>query len=123
MVRSSSESGFTLTELIVVIIVIGILASISTVSYVGWRESMIDTQLKNDLSAAVSAMENERNFSTTGYNTFLPASFHSSEDVTVTLESSSDTTTFCIKAVSDKDLTKVLYVDETGEITEGSCNP
>lgn len=122
MVRSSSESGFTLTELIVVIIVIGILASISTVSYVGWRESMIDTQLKNDLSAAVSAMENERNFSTTGYNIPLPTSFRSSEDVTVTLESST-TTTFCIKAISKTDVTKVLYVDETGEITEGSCNP
>ena len=121
MVRSSPESGFTLTELIVVIIVIGILASISTVSYVGWRESMIDTQLKNDLSAAVSAMENERNFSTTGYNTFLPASFRSSEDVTVNLEASHKTS-FCIKAVSDKDTTKVLYVDETGEITEASCN-
>lgn len=122
MVRSSSESGFTLTELIVVIIVIGILASISTVSYVGWRESMIDTQLKNDLSAAVSAMENERNFSTTGYSTSLPDSFRSSEDVTVTLEPNSTTTTFCIKAVSKTDVTKVLYVDETGEITEGSCN-
>ncbi len=122
MVRSSSESGFTLTELIVVIIVIGILASISTVSYVGWRESMIDTQLKNDLSAAVSAMENERNFSTTGYSTSLPDSFRSSEDVTVTLEAS-DKTSFCIKAISISDASRSLYVDETGEVKEDSCDP
>ena len=42
-------SGFTIVELVVVIVVIGVLASISIVSYGNFRRSITIAQLKNDL--------------------------------------------------------------------------
>ncbi len=54
--------GFTVIELIVVISVIGILATIGVVSYGSWRQTATVAQVKSDLNSVASAMENSRNF-------------------------------------------------------------
>lgn len=54
--------GFTIVELVVVIVVLGILAGIVTISYVGWQASTRATSLKSDLIGLSIAMENYRNF-------------------------------------------------------------
>lgn len=52
MVMSRKQTdGFTIVELLVVIVVIGILASITIVSYSGIRERANYASLKNGLSA------------------------------------------------------------------------
>lgn len=50
------KKGFTLAELIVVIVIIGILAGIGTVSYLGAQSRSRDTQRKSDLQIIASAM-------------------------------------------------------------------
>ncbi|OKX84279.1 type IV pilin protein [Corynebacterium glutamicum] len=49
-VEAGRRSGFTIVELLIVIVVIGILAAISIVAYNGIQNRAHDTTIKNDLS-------------------------------------------------------------------------
>lgn len=54
------QSGFTIVELLIVIVVIGILAAIIVVSFMSMRGRASDTLSKNDVSAAIKAIEMHR---------------------------------------------------------------
>lgn len=60
--RQPSIAGFTIVELVVVIVVMGILATITVASYGNWRERTVTNQIKSDLNGVATAMENVRNF-------------------------------------------------------------
>lgn len=51
MIRKKSSSGFTIVELLIVIVVIAILASITVVSYTGIQARATETSMRSDLSA------------------------------------------------------------------------
>jgi len=52
------KKGFTLIELLVVISIIGILASLTLVSYTGAQKQTRDTQRRSDLNQFRNALEN-----------------------------------------------------------------
>lgn len=52
-----TKSGFTIVELLIVIVVIGILAAISIVAYNGIQQRGRDTQRLHDMSAITKALE------------------------------------------------------------------
>ena len=49
--------GFTIVELLIVIVVIAILATISIVTYVGIQNRARDTQRKQDVASIARALE------------------------------------------------------------------
>lgn len=56
-VKVYNKHGFTIVELLVVVVVIGILASITIVSYVGVNARARDSKRRSDLSALEQALE------------------------------------------------------------------
>ena len=54
----NQKSGFTLIELLVVISIIGILASLTLVSYTGAQKQTRDTQRRSDLAQYRNGLEN-----------------------------------------------------------------
>ena len=74
--------GFTIVELLVVIVVIGILAGLTMVTYRGFRERAVITTLKSDLTNAANAMEIAR-IEANGYPATLPPTAKASPSVTI----------------------------------------
>lgn len=55
--QKPNQAGFTIVELLIVIVVIAILASISIVSYNGIQQRARDSQRKSDISTITKAIE------------------------------------------------------------------
>lgn len=105
------QNGFTLVELTVVILIISVLAMVLTMGYSSWRKTIIEVQIKSDLSGVASAMENFRTFNSM-YSSSIPATFTPSKDITL-FGGSSDGKLYCIDAVSSHDSNTYYYIDES----------
>ena len=117
---SGLKRGFTLVEVIVSISIIGILATIVVISYSGWQTTIVKTELKNDLTAAATAMENYRIFNN-GYPTSVPSTFTPSPQIIVSGGSIDGGLTFCLDAISSKNSSVHFYSDSSHSVKPGSC--
>lgn len=104
------KKGFTIVEILVVIAVVGILASISVVGYGAWKKSASTAQVKSDLNAAAAAMENARTFNN-AYPATLPGTVTPSNGVVLSGGSTDSGKTYCVDGSSLDDTTIVFYVD------------
>lgn len=104
------NKAFTIIELLVVIVVIGILAAIVTLGYGAWQTSTRTSQVKSNLQGIAGAMEDARNFST-GYPTTLPSSFTPNSDVqTPMLATSTAQDFYCASTQSVADAAVKYYI-------------
>jgi prepilin-type N-terminal cleavage/methylation domain-containing protein len=113
--RKDSASAFTLAELLVVIVVLGILATITVMGYGNWQKSITTTTIKSDLNGVASAMENAHTFGSNGYPTDINSltTFKPSDGITLVGGSSDGGTTYCVNATSSKDTTLNYYISST----------
>lgn len=93
------DRGFTVVELMIIIVVIAVLAAMTIVAYGTWRKNMAKTEVKSDLLQASNLLESVHNFKNT-YPTSLYSdqlseddkpSFQPSENVTVILRTNATT--------------------------------
>lgn len=122
--KTNRKNGFTIVELLVVIIVIAILASIAIVAYNGITREAATSVLKADLRTAADQI-NIETVAGGGYPSSLNdvnngEGLQQSEQTTFTYSSDSSST-FCLTAVSNRYDELIFHVDQTGSIKEGVC--
>lgn len=123
LMHTHKRQGFTIVELAVVIVVIGILASLVMLGYGNWRKSIIVDAAKSDLSTALAAMESARNFGE-DYPDTIPANIQTSSNVSLSGGARPGGVMFCIEAVGVQDPSIRYYVSHKQRSpAEGGCAP
>ena len=118
--HGGASLGFTIVELIIAITVIGVLATITIVSYNGVTASAGETAIKSNIDKAVDQLEYYRIHSS---NDTYPSDANDidiDDDITVQYTYTSETNSYCISLSN-------TYVDfytsdtENGKPVEGVC--
>ena len=112
------QQGFTIVELLIVVVVIAILAAITIVAYNGVRDRAISSSLQSDLSSAKSQLEVAR--VTEGLYPSDANSLKSSASTTYeyTVDNSSSTKTFCLTATAG---TISYFINNDSTPQAGAC--
>jgi len=118
---TSIKAGFTIVELLIVIVVIGIIASIITIGYSGIKRNATVNVTKNALTSAMKAMINSAAESGS-YATSFPSTISPSADIGLALTVVSDTATFCINATNTQYDDIAWHASPTTGVTEGLCD-
>lgn len=110
-------AAFTIVELLVVIVVIAILASVVIVSYRGITANAREVTLKNDLKGASDSLK-----LTWASNGSYPADASSLQKSPDTMYSYTyNTKEFCLSATSSKSPGTTFYIMSSGSVVSGSC--
>lgn len=114
--------GYTIIEVIIVTVVIGILAAIIIVSYGAWRQRVADAEVKYELTTAESAIRAYRTFNNQNPATLSATVYQTNPNVTLTYTRRVNGT-FCLNG---QDVAKptVQWHVETGDETPatGTCS-
>lgn len=119
----SQEDGFTLLELVVVVIVIGILAGISIPVFAGQQRASIEGTLKADLRQAALVMHTESVRNSGRYSSYLPNyQTQSASNIVFLDKTRSSSYAFCLTGTNPEIPATTLYYNSTsGKISTTAC--
>ncbi len=115
------KKGFTIVELLVVIVVIAILTAIVTVAYNGVSQNAKASSLKADLRNTATKIQLVK--ADTGEYPLTLSAANKVESETTTLTYQSDGSTFCLDATTTAAGGASFFMTHTGTIQEGLCPP
>lgn len=119
---SHARKGFTIVELLIVIVVIAILAVISIIMYNGIQAKAAESALQSGLRQAATqlGLDQARDDVYPPTKEAINSGRGLHEDG-VTFYYDSDGTSYCLTAVSSRDGISPLRIENGGAITEGAC--
>lgn len=119
--RQRQSTGFTIVELLIVIVVIGILAAITTVAFNGVQRRAAVSVLQTDARNMVSQLENHQslNGAYPSALTSLSGGAQLSEDTTI--EYTFNNPGYCFTVTLGVAQTSYFVTNESKSPTEGSC--
>ncbi len=113
------KNGFTIVEMIIVVVVIAVLAMVTLFAFSNWRARTAKTEMKNELLSSFSALKNNRNF--TGAYPVDQAGFSNiykvSNSVTLSYVTPDSGVTYCLMASSVNDPSKWYVGNVTAQPT------
>lgn len=117
--KSNNSRGFTIVELLIVVVVIAILAAVTIVAYNGISTQAKESALKSDLVAGAKQLQliKVQNGNYPADSTGLKKA----DTTTFTYTYDNSTQTFCLSAASSQLANKTYRITEDGTIEEGSC--
>ena len=118
---SKKRNGFTIVELLIVIVVIGILATIVTVAFNGVRKNAASAVVKSSVANATKGMEAQY-ISTGVYGQSFPSTINVADGAGLALTYTSNTaTSFCINGVYPQYGDIEWHATQTLEVKTGLC--
>jgi prepilin-type N-terminal cleavage/methylation domain-containing protein len=126
MNRHRQQAAFTLVELAVVILIIGILTTIAVVNYGAWRENTAKAVLASDLTHAASQLRADNQFANTYPATITEANkgkgVPKSKGTSYVYTYTSSSNTYCLSAFSDQSGVPALHVTSSdSSVRSGAC--
>ncbi|MGH7217950.1 MAG: prepilin-type N-terminal cleavage/methylation domain-containing protein [Candidatus Microsaccharimonas sp.] len=121
-----TTTGFTIVELLIVVVVIAILASITIISYNGIQAQAIESSLKSDLKGASTQLGLDK-ARTDNYPTSLAKANQGkgislSDDTSVRYVHTQSNDSYCLMATSKRLSTKTFSIDSSnGSMQAGGC--
>lgn len=123
MKKHLKSVGFTIIELIIVIVIIGILSSIMYFIMSGWRVEAARTEVKNDLKNIEVELEGYRNFHNDYPTNLDQIDYEKTETVDVSYSYDATQGTYCINASSNVESSVQYFSDTSSDdsLAEGTC--
>ena len=121
---STASRGFTIIELLVVIVIIGILVAITAVSYNGVTKSAKESALKSELKQASTEVEVAK--AKTGNPPANASSLTTPKNGTLTLSTNTEQNTWCLtitpNSPNNQNIPNFNITSDSGTISEGDCS-
>lgn len=118
--QKTYTKGFTIVELLVVIVVIGILAAIVVIAFNGIQKKATDSAAQATAKTAGTKMKTTVSDTET-YGTSLPSEVRAPAGIGLALATVTDTSQFCINVTSQKYSDILWHIDQTLQLQTGLC--
>lgn len=121
--NTKKQKGFTIVELLIVIVIIGILAAITVVAFNGIQQRAQTTVLTSDLANAIKAIK-VYHADNGSYPTTIPSGMKVSNGVGLSLANTGDVNTFCVNAqlTSGSNVTRMYFDSAGSDPSTGVCS-
>lgn len=118
--RHKNEKGFTMVEVLVVMLIIAIVSAIAIPIYINSQKSSRQLAVKSDLDNTIVTVAQLKQYG--AYPTTLPATVKSSAGVVLTMKTSADGKKTCIQGYHTSTPTKIYRITpETKKVVNGAC--